>query len=227
MYASPAAGDMLNQKAADLEGRDFFDHVFGESSFAVHLLPPDLITSDTCNDQNQVDCADNLAPDQPHLQNLFSSLLTPQPPSLAHHSSSSDTTSSSNATPPFTSTKTKNSGTSGSSRSQTTYVRMMADQPVVWELRAHATGMERIGHSLAPTGTGPGSALNPTGTSGGSFGFGGQGTMVPSGSGNGSMGGAGDSPSGGVESGLKGKAVWVMGRRVAEGNGEGEVNGQK
>jgi hypothetical protein len=73
------------------------------------------------------------------------------------------------------------------------------------------------------------------------FGYGGQGTMVPDGasgsgiaSGSGMASGVGGNPSGpggggggGGETGLKGKAIWVMGRRVADTSAEGEGNGQK
>lgn len=71
-----------------------------------------------------------------------------------------------------------------------------ADEPrtVVWEIRAHATGVE--GGDLSASG---------------GFGLGGGGTMVPQSQDEGEM---------------KGKAIWLMGRKVAEGNGE-EGNGQK
>lgn len=79
----------------------------------------------------------------------------------------------------------------------------MADSPVVWELRAHATGQETIGGSA---GAGAGGAANV------GFGYGGNGALVPQ-------------PQ--VESGdgMKGKAIWIMGRRAVENNSE-ENNGQ-
>ena len=64
---------------------------------------------------------------------------------------------------------------------------------MVWELRAHATG------------------LDGTANGGGSFGMGGAGTMVPHGSSDGGE--------------MKGRAVWVMGRRIGEGGNENEGNG--
>lgn len=81
----------------------------------------------------------------------------------------------------------------------------MADSPVVWELRAHATGQESIG---GPGGAGAGAA----GGANVGFGYGGNGALVPQ-------------PQ--VESGdgMKGKAIWVMGRRAVEDNNE-ENNGQ-
>ena len=66
---------------------------------------------------------------------------------------------------------------------------------VVWELRAHATGLDGGG-----------------GNGAGSFGLAGAGTVVPQGS--------GDSGN------AKGRAVWVMGRKIGEVSGEGEGNGQ-
>lgn len=66
--------------------------------------------------------------------------------------------------------------------------------PVVWELRAHATGLD-------------GGNMNGSG----SFGLAGSGTMVPQ----------------GTEGGeAKGRAVWVMGRKIGEMSGDGEGNGQ-
>ena len=67
--------------------------------------------------------------------------------------------------------------------------------PVVWELRAHATGLDG--------GSGRGTA---------SFGFAGAGTVVPQGSGDGAD--------------PKGRALWVMGRKIGEVGGEAEGNGQ-
>ena len=65
-------------------------------------------------------------------------------------------------------------------------------QTIVWEIRAHATGVE---------GNGDGQ---------GGFGLGGAGTMVPQ-----------------ITEGdeLKGKAVWVMARRVGESPAESDSNG--
>lgn len=102
-------------------------------------------------------------------------------------------------------------------KSQTTYARMLAsaDQsrpgsvdgavksrgtggsiggPVVWEIRAHATGLD-----------GDAGSVNPAA----GFGLGGGGTMVP--------------PNRQSEEGdLRGKAVWVMGRIVGESGAETE-----
>ena len=79
----------------------------------------------------------------------------------------------------------------------------MADSPVVWELRAHATGQETVGGT-------------PAGGMGGAnvgFGYGGNGALVPQ----------PQAPESG--DGMKGKAIWVMGRRAVENNNE-ENNGQ-
>ena len=66
---------------------------------------------------------------------------------------------------------------------------------MVWELRAHSTGLD-------------GGIVNGAG----SFGLAGAGTLVPRGNGD-----AADP---------KGRAVWVMGRKIGEAGGEGEGNGQ-
>ena len=158
------------------------------------------------------------AADQPQLTAMLTSLLIP---SLSHKRS--NTSSESSNTPSTTMLPQ-----STSSASHTTYIRMLTDlspsrpgsskghhklhsgnsgsssgsgssgsptqttpRTVVWEVRAHATGVE--------------GADMPA------FGLGGAGTMVPQ--------------SGGDE--MKGKAVWVMGRRVGEAAAEGEGNGQK
>lgn len=70
-------------------------------------------------------------------------------------------------------------------------------KPVTWEIRAHATGLD---------------GSDSGGGFGGGFGLGlaGSGTVVPRGNG---------------DEGVKGRAVWVMGRKV-EGAGEGEGNAQ-
>ncbi|GFZ50091.1 Cutinase gene palindrome-binding protein [Saitozyma sp. JCM 24511] len=181
VYASPAVGDMLGQKAPDLEGHDFFELVFG--------------------------------PDHAQLQTLFTSLIHPTPP-LPHQSSSNATTDST----PSTSTPGVPPNTPHPlGKSQTTYARMLAsaDQsrpgsvdgavksrgtggsiggPVVWEIRAHATGLD-----------GDAGSVNPAA----GFGLGGGGTMVP--------------PNRQSEEGdLRGKAVWVMGRIVGESGAETE-----
>jgi hypothetical protein len=44
VYVSPAVGEMLSQKSNELEGKDFFDLVFGKSSFVCHL-PVQLLTN--------------------------------------------------------------------------------------------------------------------------------------------------------------------------------------
>lgn len=95
-------------------------------------------------------------------------------------SSSSNSNSNTNASGPG---MAPSSGDSGASSPKT----------VVWEIRAHATGVE--GQSDTPA-----------------FGLGGGGTMIPT------TTTQGDD--------LKGKAVWVMGRRVGEGVGD-ESNGQR
>lgn len=146
---------------------------------------------------------DEAANDQPQIIAMFNSLLAPH---LSHHQSNSSSNSSTNnsgSTPHTTSTT--------SSKSQTTYVRMLTELPpsrpssatgtkidrpdeprtVVWEIRAHATGVE--GADLP-----------------GGFGLGGGGTMVPQSQDEGEM---------------KGKAIWVMGRRIGE-NMSDEGNGQ-
>lgn len=147
-----------------------------------------------------------LAADHNQLHNMFNVLLAPQ---LMHRQSNSSSNSSTQPSTPLMPLST-------STKSQTTYVRMITestpsrpssakgssngqtrspDQPatVLWEVRAHATGVE--------------GADMP-----GGFGLGGAGTMVPQ--------GASDAE-------MRGKAVWLMGRRVGEALAEGEGNGQR
>lgn len=78
---------------------------------------------------------------------------------------------------------------------------MMADSPVVWELRAHATGLDSAGTGAVGVGGAPVG-----------FGYAGNGALIPQ-----PQGEAGDA--------MKGKAIWVMGRRAVENTGE-EANGQ-
>jgi hypothetical protein len=152
-------------------------------------------------------------PDHAQLQTLFTSLIHPTPP-LPHQSSSNATTDST----PSTSTPGVLPNTPHPlGKSQTMYARMLAsaDQsrpgsvdgagksrgtggsiggPVVWEIRAHATGLG-----------GDTGSVNPAA----GFGLGGGGTMVP--------------PNRQSEEGdLRGKAVWVMGRIVGEPGAETE-----
>ncbi|WVF68641.1 hypothetical protein IAT40_003411 [Kwoniella sp. CBS 6097] len=179
IYSSPAVIDMLGQKPADLEGRDFLD----------------LVST----------------ADHPQIQSFFMQLLTP---TLTHHNSSSTsvTTSSASLAPP--------ASQPSQGHSQGTYVRMVGSSstssstdtpsssegstpskiagPIVWELRAHASG---LGDEIPNQGTG-------TGTE--NFGQANQGTVVPQSQAN---------------EGMKGKAIWVMGRRVAEGSGDNGGNG--
>nr|XP_018260477.1 uncharacterized protein I303_07397 [Kwoniella dejecticola CBS 10117]OBR82635.1 hypothetical protein I303_07397 [Kwoniella dejecticola CBS 10117] len=196
IYSSPAVGEMLGQKPAELEGKDFLDLVF--------------------------------AADHSQIQTFFHHLLTP---SLPHHGSSSSTsiTTSSNSGPGANAGGSASSPTLGDS--QTTYVRMLNSSingstdnspdssndssnttnsnsngtgnanasasanskrggPVVWELRAHASG---LGDEIPISGT------ENFGTT--------QGGTVQ------------QQPQGGENSagnGMKGKAIWVMGRRVGE-----------
>jgi hypothetical protein len=76
---------------------------------------------------------------------------------------------------------------------------MMADTPIVWELRAHAIGPDAA--SSAPSG-----AMTNVG-----FGYGGSGALVPQ-----QQQDPGDA--------MKGRAVWVMGRKAVEN--QGDDNGQ-
>ncbi|WVQ96179.1 hypothetical protein IAU59_003282 [Kwoniella sp. CBS 9459] len=178
IYSSPAVTDMLGQKPAELEGRDFLDLVF--------------------------------AADHPQIQSFFMQLLTP---TLTHHNSSSTSVTTSSASLAPTSQPSQG-------QSQGTYVRMVGSSsstsstdtpsssevstpsriagPIVWELRAHASG---LGEEIPNQGTG-------TGTE--NFGQANQGTVVPQSQAN---------------EGMKGKAIWVMGRRVAEGSGENSSSG--
>lgn len=124
--------------------------------------------------------------DQTSLQSVLTSLITP---------------SSSGGSSTSTSTPSSGGGPSGShaGRSQTTYARVLSvdngdktrSGPVIWEIRAHATGLEA--------------------------GYGGQ-------QGGMRLDGSVITPGSLDEGGLKGKAVWVMGRRI--GDGSAEDNGQ-
>jgi hypothetical protein len=97
--------------------------------------------------------------------------------------------------------------TSSTSASRTTYARMLsgkgagggttAAQTAIWEVRVHATGLDGI----------PGAGGMEAG-----FGLGNAGTVVPQG------GGFGD---------VRGRAVWVMGRKVGEGGSEIEGSTQR
>ncbi|WVR08246.1 hypothetical protein IAU60_005293 [Kwoniella sp. DSM 27419] len=172
IYSSPAVNDMLGQKPAELEGRDFLDLVY--------------------------------TADHPAIQAFFLHLLTP---SLPHHQSSSTSITTSAATSPSNTAPSQG-------ESQTTYVRMLggssstdtsssseestpvrATGPVVWELRAHATG---LGDENQPA----------LGTE--NLNLGGQGTVVPQSQ---------------AAEGMKGKAVWLMGRRVGDPQADSEGNG--
>ncbi|OCF77776.1 hypothetical protein I204_01777 [Kwoniella mangroviensis CBS 8886] len=182
IYSSPAVIEMLGKKPADLEGKDFLDLVFSA-------------------DHGQV-------------QTFFHHLLTP---SLPHHASSSTSITTSTNSPNNNSTAQNTLGDS-----QTTYIRMLSSSsssvggsndnspesssngsndtssstnkkigPVIWEIRAHASG---LGDDMPlPPGT---ENLTMTSTNG---------TLtttanVPGENGN----------------GMRGKAIWVMGRRVSE-----------
>nr|XP_019009136.1 uncharacterized protein I206_05781 [Kwoniella pini CBS 10737]OCF47917.1 hypothetical protein I206_05781 [Kwoniella pini CBS 10737] len=185
IYSSPAVGEMLGQKPAELEGKDFLDLVF--------------------------------AADHSQIQTFFHHLLTP---SLPHHGSSSSTSiaTSSNSGP---GASLSTSPTLGDS--QTTYIRMLSTSangstdnspessndssnttnsnsmgnskrggPVVWELRAHASG---LGDEIPISGT-----ENFGTTQGGTV------QQQP------------QSGENGAANGMKGKAIWVMGRRVRDNN---------
>ncbi|WWD04123.1 hypothetical protein V865_002189 [Kwoniella europaea PYCC6329] len=190
IYSSPAVIEMLGKKPADLEGKDFLDLVFSA-------------------DHGQV-------------QTFFHHLLTP---SLPHHASSSTSITTSTNSPNNNSTAQNTLGDS-----QTTYIRMLSSSsssvggsndnspesssngsndtssstnkkigPVIWEIRAHASG---LGDDMPlPPGT---ENLTMTSTNG---------TLttnanVPGENGN----------------GMKGKAIWVMGRRVSENFSESDPN---
>lgn len=166
---------MLNNKGSELEGKDFFDLVFGQ-------LPP------LCQDP-----AHSLAPDQPQLQNLLTSQVLPTPPLPHQPSSNSVSTDSSSLTPP------SQTGNVVSGKSHTIHVRMMADSPVVWELRMHSIGPDPNANQSAGSGANIG------------FGYGGSGALVPQ-----TQSDSGDA--------MKGRAVWVMGRKAVENSGDD--NGQ-
>ncbi|WRT69488.1 uncharacterized protein IL334_006474 [Kwoniella shivajii] len=185
IYSSPAVGEMLGQKPSELEGKDFLDFVF--------------------------------AADHPQIQTFFHHLLTP---SLPHHASSSTTITTSSNSLERSNPNSNLSPTQGDS--QTTYVRMISASsdsspgsgtgsssndsstnahtpskkvgPLVWELRAHASG---LGDELPIQGT---ENLGPST---------GQGTVVQH---NG-------------DNAMKGKAIWVMGRKVGENVTEVESSG--
>ncbi|WWD20115.1 hypothetical protein CI109_104590 [Kwoniella shandongensis] len=184
IYVSPAVGEMLGQKPADLEGRDFLE----------------LVT----------------AADHSQLQTFLNTLLHPSPPALTHGNSSSTTSSSSSFSPPINVSHSDSASTyvrmttsfpndnspSGSSEAQSTPSSRGRSGPVVWEIRGHATGIGEDGNPLSQSQEG--------------FNLAGPGTVavVPRGSGSG--------PSG-DEGGMKGKAVWVMGRRVGDNGGDSEA----
>jgi len=137
---------------------------------------------------------DNAAPDQPQLQNLLTSLVLPTPPLPHQPSSNSVSTDSSSLTPPTTQGNNIISG-----KSHTIHVRMMADTPVVWELRMHSIGPDAA--SSLPAGGGANIG----------FGYGGSGALVPQ-------------PQQDSGDAMKGRAVWVMGRKAVEN--PGDDNGQ-
>jgi hypothetical protein len=76
---------------------------------------------------------------------------------------------------------------------------MMADSPVVWELRMHSIGPDPNANQSAGSGANIG------------FGYGGSGALVPQ-----TQPDSGDA--------MKGRAVWVMGRKAVENSGDD--NGQ-
>lgn len=125
--------------------------------------------------------------DQPLLHTLFSSLIHPQTGGGGPSGASSNSTPSSSG----------GSSSSGTGKSHTTYARILSSDPadisrsgpVAWELRAHATGLDGVGASLAGAG---GYRLD--------------GTVIQRGSAD--------------EGTLKGKAVWVMGRRIGSGSAD-------
>lgn len=117
-----------------------------------------------------------------------------------HQPRSNSTVTTSSSDDPTTPTPPSSSSTG---RSHTAYVRMLTSEvepgtdkgPVVWEIRAHATGLNG------------GSTIGA-----GSFGLAGSGTVVPQGT--------------GEAEDAKGRAVWIMGRKIGEVGGEAEGNGQ-
>ena len=156
--------------------------------------------------------------DQPNFQKFLTNLLAPR---ASPHDSESSTTTMTSVNTLNTSVNTLNTPLqpiATSSRSQTTYVRINVKPApgsrrgsptkpapsttqsgqVVWEVRAHATGVERP----------PGEAEERTAQ----LGIGGNGTV--------------SQREAGSEGDMKGKAIWVMGRAIPESNGEGEGNGQ-
>jgi len=76
---------------------------------------------------------------------------------------------------------------------------MMADSPVVWELRMHSIGPDAA------------ASLSAGGPANIGFGYGGSGALVPQ-----TQSDSGDA--------MKGRAVWVMGRKAVEN--PGDDNGQ-
>ncbi|WVQ79415.1 hypothetical protein IAT38_001512 [Cryptococcus sp. DSM 104549] len=193
IYVSPAVQEMLGPRPGDLEGRDFFELVY--------------------------------APDHTQLRAFFNSLLAPpllnqsdpfSPPSSTTLGESQTTyirmLSSASSATPSRSSSTPGSGLSTPSLSGGMGVGMGGagvgvgvgvgvgrSKPVVWEVRGHATG---VGEDMAGFGY-PGTSHGKGKTGVGAPGL------------NTAGAGAGD------EGGMRYRAVWVVGRSVAE-PGEGE-----
>ncbi|ORX37908.1 hypothetical protein BD324DRAFT_623763 [Kockovaella imperatae] len=175
MFVSPSVEEMIGQSPAALEGKDFLE--------IVH------------------------SPDRPQLKKFFVHLLAPNP--SPQNSDSSTTTMTSLNTP---SGPALPIGTS--TKSETTFIRVetvpntskkasskdsVPKKPgqVVWEVRAHATGVENPGEIEERTmqlGTGMNGTVSQV------------------------------EGKNGVD--LKGKAIWVMGRSTAEPTGESDGNAQ-
>ncbi len=208
LYVSPGTGDLLGRTSTELEGRDFFELVFGAFNICCTRL------------------TSLPGPDQDQLHALFNSLIVASRPLVNHKSS---TTTSSTDTPTSTSSNDSSGPRSDTdpSASHTIYVRLLQSEsaqksptsgsssrgrsgPKVWELRVHTTGVGDGTNisSDGELGLGPGPGVVGTGN----------GTVVPA---------ASSRMSASVSSGsddMKGAAIWVMGRKIHEVGGENEGN---
>lgn len=190
IYSSPSVYEMLGRRPVDLEGKDFFDLVLGKCS-EPSLSSFPLTCSTKVDDRPQLQTFFNslLAPP---LLNVEPTLLSPQGPGTLGGSLTTYVRMLSAA--PGSSRSDSDSGSCNRQRSlsQSNYGtpvgRLLG--PVVWEIRAHATGV--------------GEDLNEAGRSGETSRMTADGPVAP---------GIGEGDD-------KHKAIWLMARQVGEAMNE-------
>nr|XP_019043308.1 hypothetical protein I302_07883 [Kwoniella bestiolae CBS 10118]OCF22238.1 hypothetical protein I302_07883 [Kwoniella bestiolae CBS 10118] len=196
IYSSPAVIEMLGKKPAELEGKDFLDLVFTADhgqiqTFFHHLLTPSL-PHHSSSSSTTMSVSSASQQNNPH--NIPNTLGDSQTTYVRMLSSSTSSSGGSNDNSPESSSNGTGSGSNDTPSSSNKKIG-----PVIWEIRAHASGLGDDIPIPLPPGT---ENLTMAGTNG---------TLNTNNQGEGG-------------NGMKGKAIWVMGRRVSENVGEGEMN---